>query len=636
MSWTNNIAGIKGGGGGGNGGGGGVSEVAPSSQSSSGSIKAQIEIIPCKVCGDKSSGVHYGVITCEGCKGFFRRSQSTNVSYQCPRQKNCVVDRVNRNRCQYCRLQKCMALGMSRDAVKFGRMSKKQREKVEDEVRFHRERSLRPQGMMGHLGPGHPGHPGHPMIVGTATSTPLNIGTGSGPSADPSPDSSSAVSVYDSSQSQTTTTNAGGGPSASSQTQQPSSSQPYVTTNSFHHSSTYPNGSSNSASSGGASGNNPPGHTTLSYDHHHSHPHSHHPSSHHPHHISSNGSAAVVSVYPYTPNAAAAAVLTAYDIRTASGGQPTGATVVSSVDFVDSTTAFVDSGHHGSIHDHHPHSLTPERIVLPGGEIITSDMLLMEHTDLLVPAIKLAHERTCPHSREQIDATLRSIRNNPQNLSDHLTIFRSLTHEQVWSECATKLTECIQHIIEFAKNVPGFMALSQDDQIVLLKSGCFELSCLRMSRYFDVATECVLFGDICLSKEAFILPSSDHVEKRLVNMAFEFAKEIAELRLTELELGLFSAYTLFNPARPGLRNIGQVSTNNAAILNALKGELGKNHKEPLKGDVYVLDTLKAKGSTLHELSRLHLDALNTFRKDNPDVVFPDLHKELFSIREITE
>ena len=79
-------------------------------------VPAQIEIIPCKVCGDKSSGVHYGVITCEGCKGFFRRSQSSGVvNYQCPRQKNCVVDRVNRNRCQSCRLQKCLALGMSRD-----------------------------------------------------------------------------------------------------------------------------------------------------------------------------------------------------------------------------------------------------------------------------------------------------------------------------------------------------------------------------------------------------------------------------------------------------------------------------------------------------------------------------------------
>merc|ERR1719471_1584739 len=103
--------------------------------------KAQIEIIPCKICGDKSSGVHYGVITCEGCKGFFRRSQSSVTNYQCPRQKNCVVDRVNRNRCQFCRLQKCMALGMSRDAVKFGRMSKKQREKVEEEVNFHQSQN---------------------------------------------------------------------------------------------------------------------------------------------------------------------------------------------------------------------------------------------------------------------------------------------------------------------------------------------------------------------------------------------------------------------------------------------------------------------------------------------------------------
>ncbi len=48
-------------------------------------------------------------------KGFFRRSQQNNAMYSCSRQRNCLIDRTNRNRCQHCRLQKCLALGMSRD-----------------------------------------------------------------------------------------------------------------------------------------------------------------------------------------------------------------------------------------------------------------------------------------------------------------------------------------------------------------------------------------------------------------------------------------------------------------------------------------------------------------------------------------
>ncbi|CAH2292335.1 nuclear receptor ROR-beta-like [Pelobates cultripes] len=102
-------------------------------------MRAQIEVIPCKICGDKSSGIHYGVITCEGCKGFFRRSQQNNASYSCSRQRNCLIDRTNRNRCQHCRLQKCLELGMSRDAVKFGRMSKKQRDILYAEVQKHQQ-----------------------------------------------------------------------------------------------------------------------------------------------------------------------------------------------------------------------------------------------------------------------------------------------------------------------------------------------------------------------------------------------------------------------------------------------------------------------------------------------------------------
>ncbi|XP_066065394.1 tudor and KH domain-containing protein-like isoform X2 [Chamaea fasciata] len=97
-------------------------------------MRAHIEVIPCKICGDKSSGIHYGVITCEGCKGFFRRSERRGPSLACSRGQRCDIDRATRTRCQHCRLQKCLRLGMSRDAVKFGRMSKKQRDRLQAEV----------------------------------------------------------------------------------------------------------------------------------------------------------------------------------------------------------------------------------------------------------------------------------------------------------------------------------------------------------------------------------------------------------------------------------------------------------------------------------------------------------------------
>ncbi|KAG6442578.1 hypothetical protein O3G_MSEX002478 [Manduca sexta] len=71
----------------------------------------------CRVCGDKASGFHYGVHSCEGCKGFFRRSIQQKIQYRpCTKNQQCSILRINRNRCQYCRLKKCIAVGMSRDA----------------------------------------------------------------------------------------------------------------------------------------------------------------------------------------------------------------------------------------------------------------------------------------------------------------------------------------------------------------------------------------------------------------------------------------------------------------------------------------------------------------------------------------
>ena len=48
-------------------------------------------------------------------QGFFRRSIQKQIEYRCLRDGKCLVIRLNRNRCQFCRFKKCLAVGMSRD-----------------------------------------------------------------------------------------------------------------------------------------------------------------------------------------------------------------------------------------------------------------------------------------------------------------------------------------------------------------------------------------------------------------------------------------------------------------------------------------------------------------------------------------
>ncbi|XP_032157451.1 bile acid receptor-like isoform X1 [Mustela erminea] len=73
-------------------------------------IKRQEEL--CVVCGDKASGYHYNALTCEGCKGFFRRSITKNAVYHCKNGGHCEMDMYMRRKCQECRLKKCKAVGM--------------------------------------------------------------------------------------------------------------------------------------------------------------------------------------------------------------------------------------------------------------------------------------------------------------------------------------------------------------------------------------------------------------------------------------------------------------------------------------------------------------------------------------------
>ncbi|KAK0403735.1 hypothetical protein QR680_017095 [Steinernema hermaphroditum] len=103
---------------------GGAGGAKMAATTSGGPLAKSLENEACPVCGDRVSGYHYGLLTCESCKGFFKRTVQNKKyqTYQCSAEQNCPVDKTCRKRCPHCRFQKCLQRGMKTEAVRADRM----------------------------------------------------------------------------------------------------------------------------------------------------------------------------------------------------------------------------------------------------------------------------------------------------------------------------------------------------------------------------------------------------------------------------------------------------------------------------------------------------------------------------------
>ncbi|XP_075260283.1 peroxisome proliferator-activated receptor alpha-like [Convolutriloba macropyga] len=95
----------------------------------------------CRVCGDEATGKHYNVMTCEGCKGFFKRTIQLGLMYKCRqfnskknseqsepgtsvsipngrKSKMCSLDKSSRSVCQKCRFDTCLDVGMDENLIR--------------------------------------------------------------------------------------------------------------------------------------------------------------------------------------------------------------------------------------------------------------------------------------------------------------------------------------------------------------------------------------------------------------------------------------------------------------------------------------------------------------------------------------
>lgn len=94
-----------------------------------------IRKVVCKVCGDVANDhIHYGAIACYSCRAFFRRGVNANAPYYCSQSKSCPITKHTRKHCQYCRFQKCMAIGMRASWV----MTEEDKQEKKEKARLKR------------------------------------------------------------------------------------------------------------------------------------------------------------------------------------------------------------------------------------------------------------------------------------------------------------------------------------------------------------------------------------------------------------------------------------------------------------------------------------------------------------------
>lgn len=77
------------------------------------------------------------------------------------------------------------------------------------------------------------------------------------------------------------------------------------------------------------------------------------------------------------------------------------------------------------------------------------------------------------------------------------TTVDSLEQQKIvmWQNFAVLVTPSIQRVVEFAKRIPGFLELTQDDQLIMIKLGFFEIWLVHISRMINALDSTLTFSD---------------------------------------------------------------------------------------------------------------------------------------------
>lgn len=548
----------------------------------------------CKVCSDEASGFHYGVDSCEGCKGFFRRCILQGMSQRCTNNEKCDITPLTRNSCQHCRLKKCFTVGMSRGASRLGRRPKRLRDVTAEDLTEPREKEKLASLSLTNL----------PVRLTTIPSE-AEISRMSADElkcileklSDPSnhnvqmPHLLVKLTEIQRRVELTKTTVARQPPSKPGISPDTTSADEMVAADNTRDAAIVGSSPADAVARGIDPRNYPVGESKQRTE----------------------------------PGADETEFLHVQDFTNIRRSLALSSNVALNRHHCPSN-APDDSMDSDSGSLHRRHSVIADRILQLSPRLLdllelTRRPLVGDRVDLVEQVMDMianAHLQTCLYTRDKVAAG----RTKLCKLVLEGNAARTIGPEEAWTKFVENMAPVIQRVVVFSKAIPGFSELTQDDQIKLIKQGSFEVILTRYTPLFSRDGMFIPDMSACVPVDIVRrMPLGDFFEEQL-----KFALVFNQLHLTDGEVGLLTAIMIINPDRVGISNMRAIQKLQLLISQSLYMLLKQNH--PGSYDELFESVLRILpwSSSINEI---HSQKLNSIRMTSPDLQFPQLHVEVY-------
>nr|ATB56339.1 E78 [Panonychus citri] len=266
-------------------------------------------------------------------------------------------------------------------------------------------------------------------------------------------------------------------------------------------------------------------------------------------------------------------------------------------------------------------------------ETIFNEMQLA--TFEMIVTLSQAHYAHCSYTEEKTRGIMRKPAiftsmdeyGSPQSDCSPTSVTADSLEQQkinMWQRFADFITPSISRVVEYAKRIPGFLELSQDDQLILIKSGFFEIWLVHVSKMFDPIDNTLTFSDGNFITRQQMELMFDH---EFVSSIFNFMIGFNQLHLHDIEIGIFAAIALCCPDRYGVYDAKAIHRIEEKLYEAMKIQSARTRGF----DSRYHENVVVKVPELRAIGIKHAEHLSWFRGNWTRLKLPPLFAEIFDI-----